>query len=165
MYGHSEIYSLDTLISRLPFHTFVLMDTTPHLQLPPFTAKGHDGGFGGNPLGPNADFFFFPPNMGKLSKGGAAAGLGSFSGNGDGGVVGFVVTVGASILPRQSSTVLSKISSMATSRCGFSPKGESPMMSRSEERPTEDLNLEWKSLCSISMMRSWLWEEFLECKL
>ena len=30
------------------------------------------------------------------------------------------------------------------------------MISRSEERPTEDLNLEWKRSCSILMMYSWL---------
>ena len=63
----------------------------------------------------------------------------------------------ARILFWRSSIVLSKTSSMAASRCGFSPNGESLMISRSEERPTEDLNLEWKRSCSILMMYSWLY--------
>lgn len=58
----------------------------------------------------------------------------------------------ASILSRQSRIDLSKTSLMATARCGFSPKGESLMMSRSEERSIEGLKSEWKSSCCISMM-------------
>ena len=61
-----------------------------------------------------------------------------------------------SILSRQSSIALSKINSIDTVRCGFSPEEESLMISTSEGSSTEGLSLEWKHLCCISLMRSWL---------
>jgi hypothetical protein len=60
------------------------------------------------------------------------------------------------ILSRRSSMDLSRINSMAAVRCEFRPEEELRIMSDTKAPSTEGFSLDWKSSCSISLIRLWL---------
>ena len=51
---------------------------------------------------------------------------------------------------------LSRINSIAAVRCGFKLEEELRMMLETRAPSTEDFSLDWKSSCSISLIRLWL---------
>ena len=59
----------------------------------------------------------------------------------------------ANVLSRRSCMDLSKISSRAAVRCGLSPDEELPMILESRFASTKGFSLDWKSSCSMSLIR------------
>lgn len=65
------------------------------------------------------------------------------------------------VLLRRSRMDLSKTSSIAAARCGFSPDEVLRIVLESKATLAEGFSLDWKSSCSISLIRLWLCENYI----